>query len=188
MTNQEKQAVVKQAIRSLLECYDDPNREGLIDTPDRVARAYEEMLEGYSADPARILNRTFDASGYNSMVLVESIDFVSLCEHYMLPFVGTVTIGYIPNLRIVGLSKLPRLVHAFAARLQIQERMTVQIADALCTAIDPVGAGVIISARHMCMTARGVKQAHTFAVTQTLRGIFLSDGVVRSEFLQAART
>jgi GTP cyclohydrolase I len=188
MTDIEKRAVVKQAVRSLLECYDDPTREGLIDTPDRVARAYDELLAGYEADPARILNRTFDASAYSSMVLVKSIDFVSLCEHHMLPFIGTVTIGYIPNKRIVGLSKLPRLVHAFAARLQIQERMTVQIADALCAAIDPAGAGVIVSARHMCMTARGVKQAHACAVTQTLRGIFLSDGVVRSEFLQSART
>ena len=176
------------AVTAIISAYDDPRREGLQETPSRVARAYDELLGGYTMNPTAILSKTFDADGYAEMVLCRDIDFVSLCEHHMLPFIGTVTVGYIPQARVVGLSKIPRLVHAYASRLQLQERMTAQIADAMVTALCPAGVGVIVKSRHMCMSARGVKQAHATAVTQALRGVFLTDGVVRSEFIQAART
>jgi GTP cyclohydrolase I len=179
--------IVEQAVAVVLGQFDDPERDGLVGTPGRVARAYEEMLSGYAVNLPSVLATTFDADGYDEMVICRDIDFVSLCEHHMLPFVGRATIGYIPGKRVVGISKLPRLVQAVAKRLQIQERMTAQIASTIDECLQPKGVGVIVEARHLCMTARGVKMQNAAMITQCLRGLFREDGRCRGEFLDAAR-
>ncbi len=170
----------------LKEIGEDPSREGLKRTPARVARALEEMTAGYKADIDAIFNGAFFTVPYREMVVVRDIAFHSMCEHHMLPFTGKVHVAYIPDHTIVGLSKIPRLVDAFARRLQIQERLTIQIAETLERKLKPKGVGVIIEARHMCMTMRGAKNETSLAVTSSLLGCFGSDPKVRQEFLALA--
>lgn len=160
---------------------DDPKREGLAGTPDRVVRAFMEMTDGYRQDPSKLLSTTF-AEQHDSMVVVRNIPFWSLCEHHLMPFHGTATVGYLPNGRVVGLSKIPRLVHCFAKRFQIQERLTEEIAKALQKHIRPRGVGVIIGATHLCMHARGIKSAGEYT-TSCLLGTLRDDANTRREFL-----
>jgi len=159
---------------------EDPGRPGLLDTPKRVLRSLEELTSGYKDDPAQILSTTFEDT-YNEMIVVRNIRFWSLCEHHMLPFHGTATVGYLPKGRIVGLSKISRLVHCFSKRLQVQERLTQQIANSIMTNLSPHGVGVIVSANHSCMEMRGVKTAGEM-MTSCLLGAFL-EPATRSEFL-----
>lgn len=173
-------AAVKVILSSIGE---DVEREGLRDTPKRVARMYAELCTGYQVkDPKEILATTFDED-HQELVIVKDIPFYSLCEHHMVPFFGHVHIGYIPNGKVVGISKMARLVECFARRLQIQERMVTQIADTIDEALRPLGVGVIIEAEHLCMTMRGVQKPGTKTVTSAMRGIFIHAPQTRSEFL-----
>jgi len=173
---------VENAVRTMLSNLgEDPDREGLKDTPKRVRKALAEMTEGYRELPADILSTTFEGGGYDQMVVVDNIKFYSMCEHHMLPFVGTAHVGYIPQSRVVGLSKIPRLVHCFSKRLQIQERLTTQIAETLSETLEAQGVGVYIEANHMCVSCRGVKQQGSNMKTSCLLGVF-KDQEVRSEF------
>ncbi len=165
---------------------EDPSREGLLDTPDRVARAYRERLAGYLADPAEILSRDFASDGYDQMVALVDVPFYSQCEHHLADFTGTATVVYIPGVRVVGLSKLARLVQCFAQRLQIQERMTRQIADALQQHLRPAGYGVLVKAQHSCVKARGVKLETGPMVTSAVGGLIKDDMKARDEFLRLA--
>lgn len=171
-------------VRLIQHIGENPNRDGLLDTPKRVAKAFREMTTGYDTDPAAILGTTFHGEGYKGMVHVDGIQFVSLCEHHMLPFTGEAHVAYIPRERVVGLSKIPRIVTAFANRLQVQERLTEQIADALDEHLNPLGVGVSITAHHSCMGLRGAKQAHATMTTTSLRGLFWMQET-RAEFLRA---
>lgn len=165
---------------------DDPTRGGLEETPARVAKAWKHWCSGYDTDPAKLLKTFTDgAEGAHEMVLVRDVPFFSHCEHHMAPFFGTATVGYIPDGRIVGLSKINRLVDCFARRLQVQERMTAQIADALMKGLSPLGVGVIVTARHMCVESRGVAHHGSATTTSALRGVMF-DGPQRQEFLQLA--
>jgi GTP cyclohydrolase IA len=164
---------------------DDPTRDGLIDTPERVLKAYKEMTEGYSADITQILSVSFDVE-FDELIVVKNIPFVSLCEHHLLPFIGTATVGYIPKKRIVGLSKLARLVDAYAKRLQVQERLTKQIADAMLEHIKPLGCGVVIKGNHSCMSCRGIRKQGEM-ITSSLHGVFRTDATVRNEFLSLSQ-
>ena len=176
------------AVRTILDSVgEDPDREGLKGTPDRVARSYEELLSGYARDPLEVLKVDFAAGGYDEMIVCREIDFFSLCEHHMLPFYGTATVGYIPgNGRVVGLSKLARLVELYARRLQIQERMTEQITCALWDALEPRGVGVVVRASHFCMISRGVNKQRAEMVTSRLMGAMRDHADARSEFLSIA--
>lgn len=178
-------AEAEEAVRVLIRwAGDDPNREGLLDTPARVVRAYEEFFAGYGADPAEILARTFsEVSGYDEMVVLNDIRFESHCEHHMAPIIGKAHIGYLPNKRVVGISKLARLVEVYAKRLQIQEKMTAQIADTLQEALQPKGVAVVIEAAHQCMTTRGVHKPGASLVTSRMLGAFRDDSRTRREFL-----
>ena len=167
----------------LKEIGEDPEREGLKKTPARVARAVAEITAGYGMDIDKILNGAFFKVGYKEMVIVKDISFYSLCEHHMLPFFGKAHIAYIPDGRIIGLSKIPRLVEAFAKRLQVQERLTVQIADTIFNKLKPKGVGVVLEAQHLCMNMRGVKNASSSATTSSMLGVFQKDNRVREEFL-----
>jgi len=175
----------EQAVRVLLRwAGDDPAREGLLDTPARVVRAYEEFFEGYALDPREILARTFsEVEGYDEMVVLKDIRFESYCEHHMVPIIGRAHVAYLPNHRVVGISKLARLVDAFAKRLQIQEKMTVQIADTLNDILQPKGVGVILEAAHQCITTRGVHKPGVQMVTSRMLGSFRDDPSTRREFL-----
>ena len=175
----------EQAIRVLLRwAGDDPEREGLLDTPKRVARAYEEYFRGYSQDPYAILRRTFEeTNGYDEMVVLRDIDFRSHCEHHVAPIVGRAHIGYLPNNRVVGISKLARVVDVYARRLQIQEKLTAEIADSIETVLQPRGVGVVIEAAHHCMTTRGVAKEGVLMVTSRMLGTFRTDPKTRREFL-----
>lgn len=168
--------IVRESIRAILESLgEDPNREGLQQTPQRVAAMYRELLAGYAIAPHKIINGAlFDAKGYHDMIVIEDIQFYSLCEHHLLPFYGNAHIAYIPEKKIVGLSKIPRIVEMFARRLQIQERITQQIADFLMEALDPRGVGVLLEGLHMCIMMRGVKKVST-TVTEAMRGVFQKD-------------
>jgi GTP cyclohydrolase I len=173
----------KQAVKTLLAFVgEDPERDGLLDTPKRVAKALLEMTEGYREDPKEILGVTFDVA-FDQMVVLRDIPFVSMCEHHMLPFEGTASVAYIPNGRVVGLSKLARVVDTFAKRYQVQERLTQEIADAINTHVGSLGVGVIISSRHTCMCYRGIKKNGTMVTSVTL-GLMRDDAKARSEFLQ----
>jgi GTP cyclohydrolase I len=165
---------------------EDPAREGLQRTPERVARSLEFLTSGYRQDVHEVLNGAVFTEPYSEMVLVRDIELYSLCEHHLLPFHGRAHVAYVPDGRVVGLSKLPRLVDVFARRLQIQERLTTQIADALEQVLDPRGVGVVIEASHLCMMMRGVQRQNSRTITSTMRGVFLSDQRTRAEFLALA--
>jgi GTP cyclohydrolase IA len=173
------------AVRTLIRwAGDDPDREGLIDTPGRVVRAYEEFFAGYLQDPREVLARTFsEVGGYDEMIVMNDIRFESHCEHHMVPIIGKAHIGYLPNLRVVGISKLARLVEIYARRLQVQEKMTVQIADTLQDILQPKGVAVVIEAAHQCMTTRGVHKPGVGLVTSRMVGAFRDDPSTRREFL-----
>jgi len=173
------------AIRTLIKwAGDDPEREGLLDTPARVVRSYEEFYGGYEADPGSILARTFDETdGYDEIVLLRGIRFESHCEHHMAPIIGEAHIAYLPRRRVVGISKLARLVEIYAKRLQIQEKMTAQIANTIDSVLDPRGVAVVIEASHHCMTTRGIHKPGTTMVTSRMLGAFRDDASTRREFL-----
>ncbi len=173
------------AIRTLLRwAGDDPDREGLLDTPRRVVSAFEEWFSGYGADPVEILKRTFEETdGYDEMVLLKDIRFESHCEHHMAPIVGKAHVAYLPDRRVVGISKLARLVEAYAKRLQIQEKMTAQIANAIDEVLQPKGVAVVIAAAHQCMTTRGVHKSGVVMVTSRMLGAFRDNPSTRREFL-----
>lgn len=178
-------ADAEEAIRTLLRwAGDDPAREGLLDTPARVVRSYEEFFRGYEADPVDLLKRTFEETdGYDEMVLLRDIRFESHCEHHMAPIIGKVHIAYLPSRRVVGISKLARLVEIYAKRLQIQEKMTAQIANAIDTILEPKGVAVVIEAAHQCMTTRGVHKPGVVMVTSRMLGAFRDNPSTRREFL-----
>ena len=171
----------------LAELGEDPSREGLRDTPKRVEKALRFLTSGYTANIDAGLNNALFTVDYNEMVIVKDIDYYSLCEHHLLPFFGKVHIAYIPNGKVIGLSKIPRLVDVFARRLQIQERMTNQIAETICDAISPLGVAVVCEGTHLCMAMRGVEKQNSFAITSAMLGAFQSDARTRSEFLELLR-
>ena len=173
------------AVRTLLRfAGDDPDREGLRDTPKRVVKSYEEFFSGYATDPNTILSRTFkEVDGYDEMVVLRDINFSSHCEHHVVPFTGKVHIAYLPNNKVVGISKLARLVDIYAKRLQIQEKFTSQIANSLNDILQPKGVAVVVEATHMCMTMRGVQKNGTIMQTSKLLGLFRSDPRTRQEFM-----
>lgn len=162
---------------------EDPEREGLKDTPKRVVKSWGELYAGYKQDPAEILSTVFEDGACDEMVILKGIEFSSMCEHHMLPFIGVAHVGYLPKGKVVGLSKLARLVDCFAKRLQIQEKMTQQIAKAIQTHLNPKGVGVVIEAHHQCMSCRGVKKQGTTMVTSAMLGKFRARSEVRAEFL-----
>jgi len=176
---------VKQLIGNLV---DDPDREGLLDTPRRVAKFWEHMTGGYGEDPQRIVSSAVYHVQHEDMVVVRDVEVYSLCEHHMLPFFGKCHVGYIPDGKIIGLSKIPRLIDIFARRLQVQERMGDEIGQALIDAVKPKGVGVIIEAHHLCMKMRGVQKQNSFTLTSSMRGCFRSDLGVRNEFISFVRT
>ena len=173
------------AVRTLIRwAGDDPDREGLQGTPDRVARAYEEFFEGYRVDPMELLERTFEEiEGYDEMVLLRDIRFESHCEHHLAPIIGRAHVAYLPDRRVVGISKLARVVEAYAKRMQIQEKMTAQVAKTIQEVLQPKGVAVVIEAAHQCMTTRGVHKAGVTMVTSTMLGLFRSNPTTRREFL-----
>ena len=175
---------VEDAVRKLVTwAGDDPDREGLVDTPRRVVKAYEEFFSGYQVDPTDYLERTFEETdGYDEMIVLRDIAFVSHCEHHILPVLGKAHVAYLPNRRVVGISKLARVVEAYARRLQIQERMTAQIANAIETALQPRGIAVVVEAEHQCMTTRGVMKPGVSMVTSRMLGAFREDAKTRLEF------
>jgi len=184
-----KQEEFEKAVTKVLELLgEDPKREGLLKTPSRVAKAWGFLTEGYNEDPEAILNQALFTSSNDEMVVVRDIEFYSTCEHHMLPIIGRVHVAYIPDGKVVGLSKIPRIVNVFARRLQIQEQMTEQIADAIADAINPKGVAVVVHARHMCMEMRGVQKINSTTVSSALRGLFKSDQRTRSEFYNIINT
>lgn len=180
--------IEKQVKHLLEEIGEDPNREGLLKTPHRVAKAYEFLTKGYTQDVKSVINGAIFEEKYDEMVIVKDIDFFSMCEHHILPFYGKVHIAYIPNGKIVGLSKIPRIVDIFARRLQVQERMTQEIADTLDQYLQPKGVGVVSEARHMCMMMRGVEKQNSIATASAMHGIFKEDARTRGEFLNLITT
>jgi GTP cyclohydrolase IA len=175
----------QQAVRTLLRwAGDDPDREGLRDTPQRVVDAYRDWFSGYQSDPAAYLRRTFEeVGGYDEMVVLRDISFESHCEHHIAPMIGRVHIGYLPANKVVGISKLARVVDGYARRLQVQEKLTAQIADCIADVLKPRGVGVVVDAVHECMTTRGVHKRHVSLVTSRMTGTFRSDARTRGEFL-----
>ncbi|MFC2083973.1 GTP cyclohydrolase I FolE [Bacteroidota bacterium] len=167
----------------LKEIGEDPERQGLKKTPERVAKAYEFLTQGYNQDIEEIMNEAIFEEKYDEMVIVKDIDVYSLCEHHLIPFYGKAHVAYIPNGKIVGLSKIPRVVDVFARRLQVQERMTQQIADVLDKYLEPIGVSVVIEAYHMCMMMRGVQKQNSITSTSAMHGIFTEDARTRAEFL-----
>lgn len=183
------QAEAEAAVRTLIEwAGDDPAREGLLETPGRVARAYRELFAGYETDPRAYLQRTFEeVGGYDELVLMRDIPVVSFCEHHMLPFIGRAHVGYLPSNRVVGISKLARVVHGFARRLQIQEKLTAEIAEAIQDILQPKGVGVVIVSEHSCMTMRGVNTPGTKLTTSHLLGDIRDDPRTRQEFFDLVK-
>ena len=187
MMNKEEE--FEQAVTKVLELLgEDPTREGLLKTPNRVAKALQFLTEGYHQDPKEILNQALFSTSNDEMVLVRDIEFYSMCEHHMLPIIGRAHVAYIPDGKVVGLSKIPRIVNVYARRLQIQEQMTEQIADAILETIKPKGVAVVVHARHMCMEMRGVQKINSTTVSSALRGLFKSDERTRSEFYNLINT
>src|SRR5574339_821072 len=170
--------------RLLAEIGEDPDREGLLDTPKRVERAMRFLTSGYDADIDKVLNNALFTVEYSEMVIVKDIDFYSLCEHHLLPFFGKCHVAYIPQNKVIGLSKIPRLVDIFSRRLQIQERLSSQIADTIREKITPLGVAVVIEATHLCMSMRGVEKQNSFAVTSAMHGAFRNNARTRMEFLE----
>ncbi|HEX8233137.1 MAG TPA: GTP cyclohydrolase I FolE [Caulobacteraceae bacterium] len=183
------QQEAEEAVRTLIRwAGDDPEREGLLDTPKRVTKSYRELFAGYDQCPRKYLERTFEeVAGYDELVVLKDIRFSSFCEHHMLPFVGRAHVGYLPTDRVVGISKLARVVHGFARRLQIQEKMTAEIAQAIWDILRPHGVGVVIESEHSCMTMRGVQTEGASLKTSTLMGVIRDDPRTREEFLRLAR-
>ena len=174
---------IEKAVEQILESIgEDPKREGLLKTPHRVAKSFEFLTKGYKQDPKEILNQALFTTTNDEMVLVRDIEFYSMCEHHLLPIIGRVHVAYIPDGKVVGLSKIPRIVEVFARRLQIQEQLTEQIADAINETIKPKGVAVVVHARHMCMEMRGVEKINSTTVSSALRGLFKSDMRTRTEF------
>jgi GTP cyclohydrolase IA len=178
------QEIIQQLLSELGE---DPSREGLLDTPKRVEKSLRFLTSGYQADVDAVLNNALFTVDYNEMVIVKNIDFYSLCEHHLLPFFGKCHVAYIPQGRVLGLSKIPRLVEIFARRLQVQERLTNQVAETLREKIDPLGVGVVMEASHLCMSMRGVEKQNSVAVTSAMLGVFQHDARTRMEFLDLIR-
>jgi GTP cyclohydrolase I len=166
---------------------EDPDREGLSLTPARVEKAMHYLVKGYKDNPEALLRKALYTVSYDEMVIVKDVEMFSLCEHHLLPFFGKVHVAYIPNGKVIGLSKIPRLIDAFSRRLQIQERLTTQIAEAIQNAIEPQGVGVVIEARHLCMMMRGVEKQHSSAVTSSMLGCFRTEEETRTEFLSLIR-
>jgi len=166
---------------------EDPEREGLNRTPERVQKAFEFLTKGYKEDPQALLREALFTVNYDEMVIVKDVEMFSLCEHHMLPFFGKVHVAYIPNGKVIGLSKIPRLIELFSRRLQIQERLTTQIAETIQQTIEPQGVGVVIEARHLCMMMRGVEKQHSAAVTSSMLGVFRDEQETRTEFLSLIR-
>lgn len=166
---------------------ENPTRQGLLNTPKRASKAIEFMTSGYTQDLNEILNNAIFDEAYDEMVIVKDIEFYSLCEHHILPFWGRCHVGYLPRNRIIGLSKIPRIVDMFSRRLQVQERLTREIAEAIQTAIDPTGVGVVMEGQHMCMMARGVEKQASSMSTNAMRGTFRNDSSTRSEFLRSVQ-
>jgi GTP cyclohydrolase I len=178
------QEAIEQAVESIIKAVgEDPQREGLQRTPDRVARMYAELLDGYRTDPIELLNNALFEVEYSDMVLVRDIEFYSLCEHHLLPFIGRAHIAYIPSHRVIGLSKIPRIVDMFARRLQLQERMTHQIAEFIDALLQPLGVAVVLEGLHLCATMRGVMKHDARMTTSTMIGVFRSNLATREEFL-----
>jgi GTP cyclohydrolase IA len=176
---------MQDAIRKLLtDLGEDPDREGLRDTPKRVEKAYTFLTSGYGADIDKVLNNALFSVDYSEMVIVKDIDFYSLCEHHLLPFFGKCHVAYIPSDKVIGLSKIPRIVDVFARRLQVQERLTNQIADTIRDKIAPLGVAVVMEATHLCMSMRGVEKQNSFAVTSAMQGAFRDNARTRMEFLE----
>jgi GTP cyclohydrolase I len=172
----------------LIRLGEDPSREGLVKTPERFTKAYEFLTRGYRESPEELLKSALFTVSYDEMVIVKDIEMFSLCEHHMLPFFGKVHVAYIPNGKVLGLSKIPRLVDVFARRLQIQERLTTEIAETIQRIIEPQGVGVVIEARHLCMMMRGVEKQHSAAVTSSMLGVFRHETETRNEFLSLIRS
>ena len=168
---------------------DDPTREGLLETPKRVVKAYEEFFSGYNMDPDEILNKTFEeVAGYDEMIIIKDIRLESHCEHHMVPILGKAHLAYIPNNRVVGISKLARIVDVYGKRLQTQETMTAQIANSIQRVLDPKGVAVVIDAGHQCMTTRGIHKTNATTITSQMLGIFRSDYRTRSEFMNLIKS
>jgi GTP cyclohydrolase I len=179
---------MQDAIRDMLrQLGEDPSREGLVNTPRRVERSLRFLTGGYHADVDQVINGALFTVDYSEMVIVKDIDFYSLCEHHLLPFFGKCHVAYVPRDRVIGLSKIPRLVDVFARRLQVQERMTNQIADVIQEKINPLGVAVVVEGTHLCMAMRGVEKQNSFAVTSAMHGVFRDDPRTRSEFLELIR-
>ena len=186
--NAEFKNLVAGAISTILEAVgEDPSRSGIADTPSRVARMYDELLSGYKTDPVELLNNALFDVEYDEMVIVKDIDFYSMCEHHMLPFYGHASVGYIPEDKVIGLSKIPRIVDMFARRLQVQERMTQQIATFLDELIKPRGVAVVVEASHLCAAMRGVKKQRTRMLTSAMLGSFRDNPSTRAEFMMHIR-
>ena len=179
---------IPQAVTEILRAVgEDPTREGLQRTPERVARMYEELTEGYHVDPEKLINEAIFDVDYDDMVIVRDIDYASLCEHHMLPFLGRAHVAYLPRGKVIGLSKIPRIVEMFARRLQVQERMTMEIADFLMTHLHPKGVAVVVEGQHLCSMIRGVRKPNSTMVTSAMRGGFRSDQRTRSELMALLR-
>jgi GTP cyclohydrolase I len=179
---------VQDLVRQLLiELGENPDREGLVKTPERVAKALKFLTGGYDADIDEVLNDALFTVDYNEMVIVKDIDFYSLCEHHLLPFFGKCHVAYIPRRRVIGLSKIPRLVDVFSRRLQIQERMTNQIAETIREKVDPLGVAVVCEGTHLCMSMRGVEKQNSFAITSAMLGAFRDNARTRMEFLELVK-
>ena len=175
---------IEHAVRDILsEIGEDPDREGLRRTPDRIHRMYHELTAGYHVDPDRLINGAIFAVEYSEMVVVKGIEFYSLCEHHLLPFFGTAAVGYLPRDRVIGLSKIPRIVEMYARRLQVQERLTQEVADFLMERINPLGVGVVIEAQHLCTAMRGVRKGGATMVTSAVLGTFRKSQRTREEFM-----
>jgi GTP cyclohydrolase I len=182
--NRRMQDLIRQLLGSLGE---DPSREGLRDTPKRVEKAYKFLTSGYDVDIHALINNALFTVDYSEMVIVKDIDFYSLCEHHMLPFFGKCHVAYLPSEKVIGLSKIPRIVDAFSRRLQVQERLTNQIAEIILDTINPLGVGVVMEGTHLCMAMRGVEKQNSYAVTSAMLGTFRADPRTRSEFLTLIR-
>jgi len=184
---QEREAIEEAVRQLLLHIGEDPSREGLLKTPNRVARMYDELTVGYITDPVKIINSAMFEVDYSEMVVVKDIEYYSLCEHHLLPFFGSVHVAYIPNGLVVGLSKIPRMVDIFSRRLQVQERMTQQIANCLNQHLHPHGVAVVVEGTHMCSVMRGVRKANAKMVTSAVLGTFKEDAKARVEFMEHIR-